>query len=316
MNINVNSERVTIEAREPLTSGEYNIHELNFTFSEEYQNLTKKLIAANDDLSYEVDIVDNKATIPYEILETDGDISIGVIGYEVNGNDLVKRYSPAPTYIHVNIGSYKEILNEAEKPKICGVDIDTDADMKNYSNTCTFNYLITKLPSMNLKTNDARKLFGNMVNLKEIGKIKILNATNASNLFLGCTSLQTVDVIWSDKMKIAVSTFESCFSLLSLDLNSCNMQNVTTIASMFGSDNKLKSLKCDKWNLKNCTSANSAFAYCPSLSDDTLHNIVKALLTADKIEDKGIYRLGFSTKQKEKIMSFPEWAELEKKGWH
>ena len=107
MNVYVNQDFVTI-IKDNVHKGEYNIHELEFEFSEEYtENLVKKVIfTPQPNLNYNVTIIDNKATIPEEALGKTGDILIGVYAYEVENEQLKMRYSPAPTYLKIINGSY------------------------------------------------------------------------------------------------------------------------------------------------------------------------------------------------------------------
>lgn len=107
MNVYVNQDFVTI-IKDNVHQGEYNIHELEFEFSEEYtEDLVKKVIfTPQPNVNYSATIIDNKATIPEEALRKTGDLLIGVYAYEVENEELKMRYSPAPTYLKITNGSY------------------------------------------------------------------------------------------------------------------------------------------------------------------------------------------------------------------
>ena len=120
MKINVQPHVITIEKEEDINSGEYNISNCEFTFSEEYENLTKEAIFSTCDSTYKVAILNNECTIPYEVLETRGQVLLGVYGYEITGEagheELELRYSPTPRYFNVKVGSYRE-GNDPDLPK-------------------------------------------------------------------------------------------------------------------------------------------------------------------------------------------------------
>ena len=107
MQIIVKAHTIELNKTIDINSGEYNIQECEFEFSNEYDGLTKMAIFSNEDESFETIITDNKCIIPYEILENDGTIALGVYGYEVDGDNLVKRYSPKPVFFNVELGSYQ-----------------------------------------------------------------------------------------------------------------------------------------------------------------------------------------------------------------
>lgn len=107
MNINVTKDAVTITT-DQLHKGEYNINQVSFTFSQEYTNDLVKKVIFTDPLGehYSVTIMDNKATIPYEILIRQGKVLIGVYAYEMEDDELVLRYSPKPAYVTIEQGSW------------------------------------------------------------------------------------------------------------------------------------------------------------------------------------------------------------------
>jgi len=109
MNITVTKDTVTI-SNEKVHKGEFNINELNFQFSQDYtNNLVKKVVFTTQfGEHYAETIADNKATIPYEVLTQNGNILLGVYAYETSGDELVLRYSPKPTYITMEQGSWVE----------------------------------------------------------------------------------------------------------------------------------------------------------------------------------------------------------------
>lgn len=117
MNINVTTTKVNIDD-ESLNKGEYNVRECNFTFSEEYEGLVCKALftVTKTKLTYEQSIVNGKCNIPYETTVNRGKVIVGVIGYEVEDEELVKRYSPEPDEFFVLDGSYIEDIENQSTP--------------------------------------------------------------------------------------------------------------------------------------------------------------------------------------------------------
>ena len=107
MQIIVKAHTIELNKTTDVNSGEYNVQNVEFSFSSEYDGLTKMAIFSNEDESFETMITNNNCVIPSEILQTDGTIGLGVYGYEVNGDNLVKRYSPKPVFFNVELGSYQ-----------------------------------------------------------------------------------------------------------------------------------------------------------------------------------------------------------------
>lgn len=89
-----------------LNKGEYHVNTCQFEFSEEYtQDLVKKAIFANGDVKKEMVIDNNECNIPYEVLNFDS-FELRVYAYEIDGEDLILRYSPTHTTAYLREGSY------------------------------------------------------------------------------------------------------------------------------------------------------------------------------------------------------------------
>lgn len=99
--------------------GEYNVNECTFQFDDYFNNVSVKravFTSRIDNKSIEVDIINNKCMVPSEILKNVYDeVTLGVYGYEVSGEELLVRYSPTPDKFVVHDGSYKE---NTEHPEI------------------------------------------------------------------------------------------------------------------------------------------------------------------------------------------------------
>lgn len=106
MKIIVKAHTLELDKQIDVNSGEYNVQNVEFTFSSEYESLTKMAIFTNGTNSFQTIITNNECIIPYEVIE-EGTVCVGVYGYETNGDNLVKRYSPKPVFFNVEPGSYR-----------------------------------------------------------------------------------------------------------------------------------------------------------------------------------------------------------------
>lgn len=112
MKVQVSVNNVKIIEPSILNENEYNIHNCEFEFTEEYNGLTKKAVFTNEaNETYVETIVDDKCSIPTEVLKEKEHIKIGVYAYDVDNEELLLRYSPRPTEFYVHEGSYKEAQN-------------------------------------------------------------------------------------------------------------------------------------------------------------------------------------------------------------
>ncbi|MBR2248681.1 MAG: hypothetical protein IKE89_03445 [Bacilli bacterium] len=112
MQIIVNPHTIQLNKTETVNEGEYNINTCNFQFSEEYQGLSCVAVFTNGTDTYNQIITNNQCIIPSEVLQNEGTLMLGVYGYEADGDNLIKRYSPTPVTFYIEKGSY----NESEQP--------------------------------------------------------------------------------------------------------------------------------------------------------------------------------------------------------
>ena len=200
MDIKVTTENVVID-QESLNKGEYNIRECNFELAEEFTVLVCKALftVRETNLTYQQDIVNSKCTIPYETTEQKGIVEVGVIGYEVNDEELIKRYSPAPDVFFVIDGSYIEDIENQSTPtpteieqleqRVSQVEIDAAqveintqdiSDIKQEQTTQNNDILLRSLIT---ETGSQIELSLNSTNFKMTATLKDKNGTviNTSN---------------------------------------------------------------------------------------------------------------------------------------
>lgn len=114
INIKVN-ERCILDNYPTVSSGGVNDNELHFEFCKPaaWNGLTKVAIFTASEQSVRVELIEDKCYIPAEVLKAEGDITIGVYGYELVGEDTVAlRRSPVPFVVTVEEGSYRESASE------------------------------------------------------------------------------------------------------------------------------------------------------------------------------------------------------------
>jgi hypothetical protein len=114
MNISVTKNQVSINTDYILNDKEYNVNKCYFSFSEEYtDDLVKKAVFIQGSSKIEMSIINNQCEIPSEVLNQ-GTFEIHVYAYEVDGEELVIRYSPTYDTAYVRAGSYVENTEEPE----------------------------------------------------------------------------------------------------------------------------------------------------------------------------------------------------------
>ena len=108
MNLLVTPHKVKIINKQPINEKEINISRCSFVFSQEYTNdLVKEATFTYGDKSYKEIIVNNECDIPYEVLDTNGIVEVGVVAYKVVDDEYIKRYNPTPAYFRSLVGSLK-----------------------------------------------------------------------------------------------------------------------------------------------------------------------------------------------------------------
>ena len=119
MKIIVKPHETEIIKKETVNKGEYNVQQVFFEFSEEYNDLDKRALftIVETKESYEGVLDNDQCSIPFEVTQDMGTIHIGVIGFKVkeDGKTLDIRYSPKGCFFVVEDGSYRP-AKESEIP--------------------------------------------------------------------------------------------------------------------------------------------------------------------------------------------------------
>ena len=100
------------------------------------------------------------------------------------------------------------------------------------------------------------------------------NVTDMSNMFLGCQNLTSLDVSNFNTSKVTDMSrmFQNCHDLTSLDVSNFNTSKVTDMCCMFVDCHKLTSLNVSKFNTTEVTDMSDMFEDCYALTSLDLTN--------------------------------------------
>ena len=155
--------------------------------------------------------------------------------------------------------------------------------------------------------------------LKSI-ELNCANITTFENCFKDCiaaTSINLTNVNTSNNINFHWA-FYGCSSLTNLDIDNISSIRFYSIVSCFQGCESLVNLPV--LDLQYATGTNSlsnAFKDCTSLSNDSLHNILKSLLTKTSYTsyNKNLSHIGLSSEQATICTTFDEWTTLSASGW-
>jgi len=114
MTIKVNAHNLEIK-KELVNEKEINVTKCIFEFDEEITDeYVKEAYFTYNNTTYKKIIVNNKCSIPGEVLDEQGEIELGVVCYLVENNEEIKRYNPSPVYFSTIGGSIKENVENTQ----------------------------------------------------------------------------------------------------------------------------------------------------------------------------------------------------------
>lgn len=99
-----------------IPSGNVETHELVFDFSNEWDGLKKMAVFTRDGVAKEYTIDGATRTVPGDVLTEPGTLSVGVYGYIVDGETLVKRLSTNVINAAVIKGAYASVVPGEDVP--------------------------------------------------------------------------------------------------------------------------------------------------------------------------------------------------------
>ncbi len=113
-----------------------------------------------------------------------------------------------------------------------------------------------------------------LTRIKGIWNLKTKNVTDMSSMFLGCSSLRSLDLTNFDTGNVTDMSkmFLGCRNLTSLDVSKFNTSKVTDMCCMFVGCHKLTSLNVSKFNTTEVTDMSDMFEDCYALTSLDLTN--------------------------------------------
>ena len=274
------------------------IEEINKIFSENY--IFPKKEKEKEKIPRNYEIID-EARINFEIGENPMDYTsdITLIGY-IKAKDYInythyKNIKECLNYLKkkYKLISMNYIIGKDDKEiKVFGEDF-----VKMYKDSCK---IIYKEKKYNLT--EYFELKNNENKLLEIKLFGILNITDLSGMFHGCSSLlslnniEFIDTTDTTSMK---SMFKECSSLKELpDISKWNTKNVENFDDMFNDCQSLISLpSISNWNTENTTSMRYMFRECSSL---------KEFPDISKWKTKNVKNMNSMFKGCSSLISFPD----------
>lgn len=114
--------------------------------------------------------------------------------------------------------------------------------------------------------------FSKLTSITGIVYLKTDNVTDMSDMFWGCSKLESIDVSGFNTTKVTdmTSMFGTCSSLKSLDVTNFKTDNVTRMASMFYACYSLTSLDVSNFDTGNVTNMIEMFRNCSALTTITV----------------------------------------------
>ena len=257
----------------------------------------------------------------------------------VNEGTLTQNVSNSFADINAEVYSkIQQVYNNME-PRVL-----TDGDKEIDQN---IHFIPTKLDGTPLldtsNVTDMYVMFFKCENLTSIPQLDTSNVTNMNGTFENCTNLKTIANLNTSKVENMNSIFDGCENLISVpqfdtssviymgamfsrcqslvEVPQFDTSKVTKMGSMFiGCTNLVTVPQFDMSSIVYSNLFNhdiqNMFSRCPSLSSDSLNNILKSLLTATSYtETKTLAYIGLSEEQATTCTTLSNWSALEAKGW-
>lgn len=256
---------------------------LNWTNSiDNINELEKEIETTVKDLNDKVDLLEQENEQLEQLVEQMEEVEEKSVTITENGT----------TNVTPSTGKYA-MTKVTVTTDVAGGNVIIDNNVT-YNSTYGFKSLITEidLTDFTLPSNviTLAQFLSDFVNLKEIKNLTIPNnITELSSCFNRCSSLITIPNINTSNITRMQYCFYNCSSLENVP--------ILDLSSITG------------------TGLNSLFGECSSLTNGSLHNIIKSLVTTESISNKRLAYLGLSSEQATICTTFDEWTTLTSKGW-
>lgn len=256
-----------------------------------------------------------------------GEKVLGVTGtYESEYNVKINSIFARTSTIQNSITEIQEVdfsnLTNADS-KLASMPNLVTISLKNTNKITNFTNLFkndTALKNINLfDTGNATNMAGMFSGCSSIENIPLFNTSKAQTLatmFLNCTSLKTVPAFDGSSLTNVTQLFEGCTALTSVPLFDTSHVVVSNCQSMFKNCTSLQTVP--QFNFSGITTSMYAmFTNCPSLSDESLNNIM-AMCAATGITNTSYMSLaviGLSSTQATRCTTLSNWASFSAAGW-
>ena len=228
MQVIVDKHTVTINKNEIVNEGEYNIQSCEFQFSEEFIGLSNIAVFTGLNGSYKVALSGNTCIIPIEVLQNEEVITLGVYAYDVDGEELILRYSPTPDVFTVEPGSYVANAQNSSAPTPTEVeqlqsqitqnanDIDS---LEEITGTHTTQIETIQGDISDIKSEQTTQNTNIGKNADDISDIKTEQTTQNQNISQNTTDIETIN-----RNLANYSLVTETGSQIALNINSSNYQ--------------------------------------------------------------------------------------------
>lgn len=177
---------------------------------------------------------------------------------------------------------------------------------------------ITKVE--NISTNSNFKYFGafnDLVNLRSLPASIHLpsNIERLSSTFKNCNNLLALPNMNTENILVFQQTFSACSTVRSIP--NYDFSHATTLNATFQAMTNLTDVPVMTLTSLTSVTQNTVFDQCTNLSNTSLQNILKSLLTLTSAYNGGktLKYWGLSSTQATTCTSFDEWTTLSANGW-
>lgn len=247
----------------------------------------------------------------------------GEIGeYNVKINPVFTRTSTIQnSIIEIQEVDFSNITNA--NLKLASMPNLVSVSLKNTNRVTDFTYLFrddAALKNINLFDTSNATSFGAMFSgCSSIETIPLFDTSHAetlSGMFLNCISLQTIPAFDGSSLANVTQMFEGCTALTSVPLFDTSHVVGSNCQAMFKKCTSLQTVP--QFDFSGITgNMNGMFTNCPSLSDDSLNNIM-AMCAASGVttaSSKTLKDIGLSSAQATHCTTLSNWASFSAAGW-
>ena len=254
----------------------------------------------------------NGSSDTYTVAEMSG--AIRNIAFELPANTRLacSTWSTMPSNIRITPRSTMSYMFYNCQYLTTAPELDTSSTT-NMSSMFYQNTALTSVPLYNtsLVTN-FHSTFNKCQALANVPLFDTSAAQDMGYMFFNCNSITSAPLLDMSSATDVSYMYGSCQGLTSVpSINTSSAQNMAYMFSHCGLLTDIPEL-----DMSSVTALDFIFYECPALSNTSLQNILKSLLTATSYSgNKSLKRVGLSQAQSDICVGFPEWSTLSSNGW-